>query len=578
MQAKWSMQRKMTSLLIVFGVLPLCVMACVMLSLRWQAYVSERVQHNQYILDNVAADARMFAAQTENVVRTLADNESLAEMLSARSGAEWSIIFNDEVYLEISKAEMYLQPLNVNIMVIFDRSDFSLEHWAMLLNADRFENDASYQDFVKSGKYADWDGVGSVMPESMTGVYDFRNINEKFAYYCWVNAGVDRNLGVIKCSVDTAPFIQAALTRAAGNAVYIITGNNMLYASDDEYREAQPEFISSGGFVRSNGSLWQCKNIDELDVQVVLRTDVRALLLEYASSSSGMVLLIIAAIFLLFFIAKRVLGNLLTRLNHIAVVADSINTKDGRVHLPEAGEDEVGLVVRAFNSLFDRLDKQMVENIGKEKVKRHMQALALQYQLNPHFLFNSLSWLQMELEDQGVEARVSRSITRLGSVLRYNLSESLQSTLKQEAELLQSYIDFMCEMKRQHITLSMQWAPELDDAIIPRFLLQPLVENALQHGLIRGEDMAVQVNVLRIADTIRFCIVNDGRTIEEDRLALLRDTFENPGTGTRGVGISNLVQRLRLQYGDGFDISVSSHARRTEFVIEIPMKAEVEQR
>lgn len=443
MHSKWSLEQKMTNLLVVFGVFPLCVMACIMLSLRWQTHVSEDIQHKQYILDNISADARMVASHTESVVRAFADSEALVDLLSARSNAEWSIQFRDGVYPEISKAEMYLSSLHANIMVIFDRDDISQEHWAMLLDAERFANDESYQNFVQSGKYAGWYGVSSVMPESIAGVYDFRNMGEKFTYYCRVNTGVGRSLGVIKCAVDSRTFIDSALLRADNSAMYIFSGDSALYAADDQCDESMRAEFSVNDCIRADGSLWQHMRIADLDLDVILRTNVKTLFLEYVYASSGMLILIVAAIILLFSLARKVLVSLLTRFKRIALAADSINTKDGRVHLPEDGEDEVGHVVRAFNSLFDRLDKQMEENIGKEKAKRHMQALALQYQLNPHFLFNSLLWLQMKLEDQGVEKRISRSITSLGSVLRYNLSESLDSTLEQEAEHLKAYIDFM---------------------------------------------------------------------------------------------------------------------------------------
>ncbi|MBQ2271729.1 MAG: hypothetical protein II335_08080, partial [Firmicutes bacterium] len=176
MRSKWSLEHKMTNLLVMFGVLPLCVMACIMLSLRWQAHVSEDVQHNQYILDNISADARMFASHTESVVRAFADSDVLVDMLSVHSNAEWGLRFRSEVYPEIDKAEMYLSQLNANIMVIFDRDDMSLEYWASLLDAERFAKDESYQSFVQSGKYAGWYGVNRVMPESIADVYEFRNL------------------------------------------------------------------------------------------------------------------------------------------------------------------------------------------------------------------------------------------------------------------------------------------------------------------------------------------------------------------------------------------------------------------
>ena len=209
--------------------------------------------------------------------------------------------------------------------------------------------------------------------------------------------------------------------------------------------------------------------------------------------------------------------------------------------------------------------------MGKEKAKRHMQALALQYQLNPHFLFNSLLWLQMELEEQGVDPRITENITKLGSVLRYNLSESLEATLSQEATQLRAYIDFMCDMKQQHIALTMDWDHALDEVPIPRFMLQPLVENALQHGLIRGVDMHIDVSVQRQGDRLRFRIANDGKAIEPERLQVIRERFRCPDTSrSSGLGISNLVQRLALKYADRYDIQAESDDALTVFIIDIP--------
>ena len=129
----------------------------------------------------------------------------------------------------------------------------------------------------------------------------------------------------------------------------------------------------------------------------------------------------------------------------------------------------------------------------------------------------------------------------------------------------------MCDMKRQKITLQLDWEPELDNVSIPRFMLQPLVENALQHGLIYGVDMIISVNVERCDDRLRFRIANNGRVIAPARLELVRSSLEHPELSASGrVGIANLAQRLKLKYPDRHNICVSSVPGETVFSIEIP--------
>ncbi len=93
MRSEWSLQNKMMSLLVAFGIIPLCVMSCLLLTISWKAYVSDTVKRNEYVLENIEADAHMLMSQTESVIRTLAATDSLNEMLSSRTAAEWTISY-----------------------------------------------------------------------------------------------------------------------------------------------------------------------------------------------------------------------------------------------------------------------------------------------------------------------------------------------------------------------------------------------------------------------------------------------------------------------------------------------------
>ena len=572
MPSKWSLQKKMTWLLVAFGVVPLCLMGVLMASIGWNTHVSEEISQNEYVLDNIEADYRMLMSQTENVIRTLANVESVPKLLASQSVGDWIALYKEAVLPELTKAEVYLSSQDAKIMLLYESDVFFMEHWYRLLKASRFSASPGYQAFAAAGDMAGWYGMSETLPEPLSGVFDFQDLGERFTYYCRIASSLNRSSGVIKCAVSCEPYLDSALQRADGKALYVLSGERMLYVSDEAYT---PEMFSKSqweqGAVRWNGSVWQRMHMEDMELEVIVRSEIGDLFWAYLKSNGGMMALVFLTIFLLFFVARQILASLLERFKRISAAADRINAREERVHLPEEGRDEVGRMVRAFNRLFDRIDYQMEEMINKEKAKRYMQALALQYQLNPHFLFNSLQWLQMELENRNVDRAVCGNITKLGTVLRYNLSESLEATLAQEAEHLQAYIDFMSDMKKQKITLELDWEPEMDHVVIPRFMLQPLVENALQHGLIYGTDMRVSVRVEQHGDTMRFCIANNGKAIAPARLEQVRMSLEHPEQSAGGrVGITNLAQRLKLKYPDRHQIRVSSEPGETVFTIEIP--------
>ena len=195
--SKWSLQRKMTMLLVLFAVIPLCVMDGLLFAVSWRACVTEALKRNESALDNIEADALMLKSQTESVIRAFADSEALRALLSSSSDAEWTVTFNTDTLPELTKAELYLSSLNANIMVIFDGNDFSMERWYMLLNAARFADDEGYRAFVESGRIAEWYGVDNTLPDSLADVYDFRALGERFIYYCRAASGYGSSGAVI---------------------------------------------------------------------------------------------------------------------------------------------------------------------------------------------------------------------------------------------------------------------------------------------------------------------------------------------------------------------------------------------
>jgi LytS/YehU family sensor histidine kinase len=167
------------------------------------------------------------------------------------------------------------------------------------------------------------------------------------------------------------------------------------------------------------------------------------------------------------------------------------------------------------------------------------QLQALQRQLHPHFLFNTLNTIS-GLMRTDVNA-ADRMMDRLGELLRATLhaSEVQEVTLRDELDLLQKYVDIEETRFGSRLTVHLHVDPEALDARVPVLLLQPLVENAVRHGIApHARPGAIDVNARRLGDRLHLTIRDSGRGVPGDRLALLNS----------GVGLSNTRARLQHLY------------------------------
>jgi len=205
-------------------------------------------------------------------------------------------------------------------------------------------------------------------------------------------------------------------------------------------------------------------------------------------------------------------------------------------------------VIVAVSSAFDYYRKFRERELrGVELEKRLVQAKlqALQMQLNPHFLFNSLHSIS-SLMHQNVEA-ADRMIMRLGDLLRAALdkSDTQEVTLREELEFLKRYLEIEQIRFGDRLTVNMDVAAEAFDARVPNLILQPLVENAVRHGIEpHAKPGRIELRARRAVDTLVLEVSDNGKGFPASRPA------------AEGVGLSNTRARLQTLYGEahGFEL------------------------
>ena len=229
-------------------------------------------------------------------------------------------------------------------------------------------------------------------------------------------------------------------------------------------------------------------------------------------------------------------------------------------------DQELLLIAESTNDMLDRLESNIHDIYQLELNQKDANMRALQAQINPHFMYNTLEFLRMYavMENQNELADI---IYEFSSLLRNNISDERETTLKQEVEFCRKY-SYLCMVRYpKSIAYGFKIDPELEEMRIPKFTLQPLVENYFAHGVDhRRTDNVISIKALKKDGYVEILVTDNGRGMSAEKLAeiqakLAQRTFEHTADykGQRqSIGIVNTHERFVLYFGDRYNISVES--------------------
>ena len=228
---------------------------------------------------------------------------------------------------------------------------------------------------------------------------------------------------------------------------------------------------------------------------------------------------------------------------------------------------EIESIADAFNDMMEKL------NVALTK-QQQAQITALEAQINPHFLYNTLDTINWMAIDKD-EYDISNAISALANILRYAIVNSNgEVTIKEEMEWLKKYIYLQQYRVKNSFSYSVFVEPDVQTALIHKLLLQPFVENAIRHGFEADqEDAKLVVSVLCKGKELEITIEDNGRGMDKTLVDEINNRGFNDLRSRTNIGISNVVTRLEMYYGNEARIKVSDKAERgTCIVISVPFK------
>lgn len=232
----------------------------------------------------------------------------------------------------------------------------------------------------------------------------------------------------------------------------------------------------------------------------------------------------------------------------------------------EAG-DEVGSLIRGFGSMLGEINRLIHEVYESKLTQRKSEMTALQAQINPHFLYNSLSLINWKALEAG-QQDISKITLALSSFYRTSLNRGKNVlTIEKEIENMKSYLAIQLCMHDNDFDVIM----DIDETILPyqtlNLLLQPLVENAIDHGIDLKEEGRGYIKIIGRKDdkNIYLTVEDNGVGIEPEILSSILE-FK-----TKGYGVRNVNQRIRLYYGEEYCLKIESEeGKGTKCTINIP--------
>lgn len=241
-----------------------------------------------------------------------------------------------------------------------------------------------------------------------------------------------------------------------------------------------------------------------------------------------------------------------------------------------SSKNEIGSLTTSFNVMTHRIQELMEQNVHEQEQKRKSELKALQSQINPHFLYNTLDSIIWMAEGRKNEEVVLMTAS-LARLLRQSISnEDEEVSVSQEIEYVRSYLTIQKMRYKDKLEFQIEVEPEMRSVQIVKLVLQPVVENAIYHGLKYKESKGLlKVRAYVEKENAVIEIADNGVGMDEETLGHI---FEKHKVNyhSNGVGVYNVQKRLKLYYGSDYGITYeSSRGKGTTARITIPRNKEV---
>lgn len=300
-----------------------------------------------------------------------------------------------------------------------------------------------------------------------------------------------------------------------------------------------------------------------------------------------MVFLYVAAIVLIMLILFWVTNRILKPVNIISNSIARVKAGDTREKIEIEGTNEIWRLAQEYNEMMQAIreankavERQHVQIIESMRMKQRAEREALESQINAHFICNTLNAINYEAIDSG-NYKVSILLKKLSNILRYTFDQKHQNVyMFQEISWIEQYLFLQKERLDQAFDYEINFDSDYDNWPCRKLMLQPFVENSILHGF-KGKELGGKILIQGegYKEFLKITIEDNGCGMTEEKKNVIREILENPMIAKQrevGIGISNVITRMRMYYGDDFQVKLDTkEGEGSRFVFILPTPTDV---
>lgn len=568
--------------LVLIGLIPLLIMSVLIGTLSYdrarQAAEDSGKSSLADAVNRIDISITIRARQLNNAVQTMAGSLALQQLVAAggseTASPEALIALCREIvspFREVRSVSL----VDGNSLLCSSEENVTLNHIKMSQlyeQVQRYPGKVVWTDLSESLFWEHWD-AGSAYLLIARGIQD--------------DAG--NTVGMVVLELDAYTTGSTLLSKQnilPSQVSFLLDGENQMICRNNmiseelcrkilhQYRDGKRAFWLEEGGERYYCCAQYNGMVGWVTVSVVAQDD----LFPQSGSLRSYIVLLVAFCLALACVLWMILSQMVTKpLERLSAGMKQVQERDFEVHLLHDRTDELGELTDSFNYMVDEINTLINRVYREQLAQKNAELEALQAQINPHFLYNTLDSINWMLIDRG-EMDVSEIIVALGKLMQYSMDTRVAMVpLQEEYNNARDYLMIQKNRLEDQLEYQLELAEDLTQIRVPKLLLQPLIENAIKHGILpTNRSGLIQVQTVRRGARIRITVRDNGAGMKPEELERYRKLL----CGTeeqRGIGVRNVARRLRLRFGDVCRFEVESAPEQgTSVTVILPVDMEEE--
>lgn len=577
---------KFTFIIILFMIIPIGIFAGILFYIMEQNVVDENINYMEYTMqrreDSIISKIDSISMSTQFF---LSDASLLDILQRSQSGAE--ITVNEWLKFKnynVASLErlVYNNPLLYSVRV-YAANDSVQEMMPVL-----YQNSRIYkQDWAAKEDYFGWNYNYT---DNCFSAYTMNQNRKMIGLVTPVYGDGGVQIGTIEAAMTMENMFPSLYEDIENEWSFFYSDEGNCYfdesngEQDEALMEALIEDLSGDADILTRYKKLAHQNlvvsymtITELDGTLISVKNITQNVHKVYNIRNAFVVVMLFFIVILTLFINHIVQSLLRQFYEILHSIRKVQKGDLEVVIENCGKDEMGELGTQINKMLRRIKELMEDNLKREMLAKNSEIRALQNQINAHFIYNVLESVKM-MAEINEEYAISDAVTSLGKLLRYSMKWVSGNVLvEQELEYIKNYMALINLRFDYEIYLSINIPDLILKQEIPKMSLQPIVENAIYHGI---EQMAEDTNIyLKGFIEGEDCVIeisDMGRGMSEEEVERLRlkisGELDSSGGSGNGIGLKNVQDRIHIAFGEKYGIKIASKLGcYTKISVNIPV-------